>query len=308
MAGLIFNNGSVKIGYNGIPWSFSFSPTDTFMHTCAPTTRPVKSFREEAIIASSEIRSTFQDEQLYVLYSGGIDSEAILEAFRIARVDVTVVIIEFTDGSNAHDIAHARDYLKRTEYTGRLKIIPFDVKRWFASDEACSYARELQSNNVLFTPLLKAIQDNLYDGIAIVGHEEPTIHRNDTMGKWVWNRDELHYSLHKLFIRDGKHGIPSFFQWSTELLAAFVFNKHYNAAYSGLHNPTIERVERLKYSFYFEEFGLPQRLKYTGFEFLVSDILQLEDRYFSTLPFKWDRTLDIGVDEWAAEINYRKQM
>ena len=104
MADLIFNNGSLKIGYNDVPWTFRTGEHDRYMSFTSPTTRPIGSFREEAIIAVKEIRAAYAGKTLYVLYSGGIDSEAMLEAFRLAGIKITVVMIEFEDGLNSHDM------------------------------------------------------------------------------------------------------------------------------------------------------------------------------------------------------------
>lgn len=308
MAGLIFNNGSVRIGYNGVPWSFSDDPNDVFMHICEPTTREVGSFRQEAVIAAREISWTFPDTPLYAMFSGGVDSEAMMEAFRLAKVPVTAVLIEFTDGSNAHDLEYAYHYLKRELFSDRVMVLPFDIQEWLKSDACLEMGRATQTTELIYTPLFEVSQRYLRDGIMMTAHEEPSLWRQDEGGtRWVFNRHERHYSLHKYFIQAGLSGIPSFFQWSTELMASFMFNKHYVAAYNGLYNSAIWYAEQIKYGFYFDEFGLRQRPKYTGFEKLTSEIVRANERWLASLPFLWNRELETEVWEWARAVNYRRQ-
>lgn len=305
MENLIFNNGSVKIGYNDVPWTFSTSTEDVFMHKCDPTTRPVQSFRLEAIQAAKEIRAAFPGKTLYAMYSGGVDSEAMLEAFRLADVRVTVVLLEFTDGSNQHDLVWARKYLNRVRFSGDVKVIPFDIKSWIRSNECLDMARDMQTLELILTHLFKVASDHLRDGIVMTGHEEPSLWIEPGIG-WVWNKHEVHYGMHKYFIKEGLSGIPSFFQWSTELLAAFIFNKNYTPAYYGLLNKKIWSAEQLKYGFYGDQFGLEARTKYTGFEHMLSDIIRANDAWAASAPAKWDREINSELQAWSREVNYVK--
>lgn len=305
MEKLIFNNGSVQIGYNNVPWTFSNSPDDVFMHKCDPTTRPVQSFRLEAIQAAKEIREAFPGKTLYAMYSGGVDSEAMLEAFRLANVRVTVVLLEFTDGSNQHDLVWARKYLNRVKFTGDVKIIPFDIKSWIRSKECLDMAKDMQTLELILTHLFKVAYDHLRDGIVMTGHEEPSLWIEPGIG-WVWNKHEVHYGMHKYFIKEGLSGIPSFFQWSTELLAAFIFNKNYTPAYYGLLNKKIWSAEQLKYGFYHDQFGLEARTKYTGFENMLSDIIRANDAWAEIAPAKWDREVNSELQQWSLDVNYVK--
>jgi len=305
MEDLIFNNGSVKIGYNGVPWTFSSDPDDVFMHTCDPTTRPVESFRIEAIRAAQEIRKTFPGKPLYAMYSGGVDSEAMMEAFRLARIPVTAVLLEFTDGSNQHDLVWARRYLNKVSFTGDVKVIPFNIKDWLHSKECLDMARDIQTLELILTHLFKVAQDHLRDGIVMTAHEEPSLWIEPDIG-WVWNKHEVHYGLHKYFMKEKLSGIPSFFQWSTELLAAFIFNKNYTPAYYGLMNKKIWSAEQLKYGFYNSQFGLAPRTKYTGFENVLSDIIRANDAWAASSPLKWNREINSEIQAWGKEVNYRR--
>lgn len=302
MGNIILNNGSVHIGYNGVPWSFSNKKTDKFEHWHSKTSRPVGSFREEAILAAKDIRATFPAVPLYALYSGGADSEAMLEAFRLASVPVTVVIVKFTDGSNSHDIWHAFSYLKKINFTGNVKVIDLNIKDWLKSSECIDIARSMQTTELILTHIFKIASDHLKDGIVMTAHEEPSLWKED--GSWVYNRNEKHYGLHKYFLTENISGVPSFFQWSVELLTAFVFNKHYLTAYSGLYNNKIWSAEQLKYHFYKDQFSLTPRTKYTGFENLISEIVIANENWVNSLEFPWTREVDTEIFTWGNEINY----
>lgn len=302
MADLVFNNGSIKIGYNGTPWTFRNTIDDVFMHTSEPTTRPIGSFRTEAIRAAREIRKTFPGKTLYVLYSGGIDSEVVLEAFRLADIPVTVVISEFENKANDHDMVYAKAYLKRTNFTGRVLTYPVNMQSWLGSEECLNWAKETQTTGLVFTHLFRIMQAHLRDGIVITGVEEPSLWIKEGTG-WVWNRNELHFCLHKYFMKEGLSGVPSFFQWSTELMAAFIYNKHYVPAYEGLYNPSIWDAEFLKYGFYWDQFKLHQRAKYTGYEHVTSELITASEDWVDSLLFKWEAEIDYKLTDWHRDMN-----
>src|SRR5450830_795133 len=94
-----FNDGSFELGYNGVPWQLRTHQEDVFYHLAKPLRRPLESFRKEVINAASEIRES-RPGNIYIPYSGGVDSEGICEAFRLAGIAFTPLIVVYENDLN----------------------------------------------------------------------------------------------------------------------------------------------------------------------------------------------------------------
>lgn len=305
------NDGTIRLGYNGVPWQFSETNADVYTFEADPIRRKLRSFGWEAINAAKEIRAAYGDLPIYVLYSGGIDSEAVVHAFFKAGIPITAVCIKFPDSLNEHELGYAFDYFKKYNYPlSQVKLIDFDIRAWLRSNEATDLARDTQTPELGYTHLFKVALDHLSDGVVITGHEEPLVQRVDSAAgsKWVFHCHERHYSIHKFFIKYGRPGVPSFFQWSTEFLNSFMHNDHWLALFNNLYSPMIWNTEHLKYGFLGKELGLTARKKYTSFERLIPEIVASNNAWKDQLPVKWSRSCDVEINAWYQRCGVRTKV
>ena len=295
------NDGTVHLGYNNQRLNFSFDASDVYTVSADPIRRKLGSFRDEMVRAAREITSSIGAKRIYVMYSGGIDSEAVVEAFRLANLPATAVCVRYSDDLNGHDMKHAQEYFDRTGYRD-YRFIDFDVRKWLASSECRDFSREIQMIEQGYTSHLKVALDELGDGVTIYCHEEPTVWRLDDANtgarRWVFHSHERHYSVYKFFMKYGLTGVPSFFQWSTELLNSFMINPYWVALFNGLYNPTVWNSEQLKYGFYASTLDLKARKKYTGYEKLISTILSANRDLKSDPQVIWNRYCDVDIFDW----------
>jgi len=294
------NNGTIHLGYNGVPWTYSNSNDDVYTFTANAVSRKLKPFAQECYQAASEINKAFDGKPIYVLYSGGIDSEAVLHSFVKAGVPVTAVLIKFENDYNGHELQYAYNYFEKMNFKN-VKIIDFNIRDWLKSNECRSLAREVQTVELGYTHLFKVALDQLKDGVTITGHEEPLVWRvdeDDGTNKWMFHCHERHYSIHKFFMKFQQDGVPSFFQWSTEVLNSFMHNDHWVMLFNNMYSPLIWNTEQIKYGFLGKTMGLAARRKYTSFEKLVTEILEADQAWQETLPVKWSRTVNTEIFEW----------
>lgn len=304
MGSLTLNNGAVQVGYNGVPWTFSKSPDDAFFQTVAPVTRKPERFRAESIRAAQEIGEKFQGQPIFVFYSGGIDSEAVVESFRLAGVEFTVVVVVYEDGLNDHDVKNALKYLQAREMTNYLTL-NFNILDWIKSEAALDFAYSLQTSEIGFTGLLDLMRCFLpKDACIVMGFDEPYIWRTDSSNTWKYIRNERHYSLHKFFMLEGRSSVPSFFHWSAELLASFMLEPASLVLTNGLYNPTIHDWEQIKYSFYWNSHKLLQRKKYTGYEKIITQVTEANR---SLVDLGWNRKVETEVNEFLTSIGVDKR-
>ena len=304
------NDGTIHLGYNDQPWTFTNSNSDVYTFKADPIRRKLGSFKDECIRAAKEIGEAYKDKPIYVLYSGGIDSEVVFHSFRLAGVPAIAVCIQFEDNLNIHELKYAFQYFERHKVPpSQIKIIPFNERDWLQSAACKEIANNVQTVELGYTHLFQIALDHLSDGVVITGHEEPLVWAEDDpetgKRKWSFYCHERHYSIHKFFMKYERPGVPSFFQWSTELLNSFMHNDYWIALFNNQYAPGIWITEQLKYGFFGNQFNLAHRKKYTSFERLVAEILDADNAWGESLPIKWTRSQSVEIFEWFDRCNVR---
>jgi len=296
------NDDSVRLGYNASLKKRSNSPNDIYMFTALPIRRPLRPLGIEYVAAAGEIIQKFEDREPHIFYSGGIDSEAVLEAFYRTGESVTAVMIRFNDGLNAHELRYASAYLKARPKIKPI-VIDFNMTDWLGSNECLDYAREAQSCELGYTHLFKVIAEQFRDKLVLLGFDEPMCWADDSdpiVRKWIFHRHERHYSMEKFMSSQKIMGVPAFTQWSTELLNAYLSNEHWTTLFSNLYNRSIWNTEHVKYGLWWSHFGLGQRAKYHSFEKMIEKILDTDRDWKASLETKWDRHCDTEVIAWLS--------
>ena len=121
-------------------------------------------WREEMIRAARLTREDFPGEQLTLLLSGGSESEQILRAFRIAGVDIEVVIVRYENDLNHEEVWYATEICKNLQQD--YKILDFQLVKFFENDiepilDSTQIERPRMLPQVAFADLV--------DGIPITG-------------------------------------------------------------------------------------------------------------------------------------------
>lgn len=304
---VVINDGTIQLGYNGVPWTFTTKPEDRYTFDASPCRRPILPYREESIEAAKQIAKQFSGTKIYVLYSGGLDSESVLQSFKLANIQVTPVCIKFEDNLNRHDLDYAFKYLRENGFDN-VKLIEMNIRDWLKSSECRQISKECQSPELGYTHVFKTILEDLKDGIPIIAQDQPLVWRVDKPEKseWIFHANERHYSIHKFFIKYGMHGIPSFFQWSIELHNSYMYNQQWMAMFNNMYAPMFWTTSQLKTEFYYNQLKLAPRKKFTGFEQILPEILDLNWDWMATLPTVWKRGCDWNVFEWFKHTNTRR--
>ena len=93
------HNDSFIWGYNGVPFVLRESEPYKFFIEFGKLTRQPLSWKEECIETARLIYET-ANEIPFVMFSGGLDSQIVVEAFRLSGVPFNVVTIRFNDNWN----------------------------------------------------------------------------------------------------------------------------------------------------------------------------------------------------------------
>ncbi|SHN17748.1 hypothetical protein SAMN05192549_105174 [Duganella sacchari] len=260
-----FTDGSFELGYDGQPWGRRTSTDQRYYHLAKPVRRPVRPFRSEAILAAQEIRAS-RPGRIIIPYSGGADSEGICEAFRRAKVEFTPLVVVYEHELNRHDVDYAFAWCRRHGYEPIVEHI--DLDKFYASGMALELARMCQAWELAYMPVLSVMLEYRSQGFFI-GPGEASIHRvlrENGRSEWLYSESERHYCYNKFMAAANINGVPSFYQWSTELVHSVLCDPLLEALASGLYAARIWGSSILKHSLYRKHLGLQPRIKFTGFE------------------------------------------
>ena len=211
-------------------------------------------FRNECVKTAKLIGSS-TDEDINIFYSGGVDSEVVVNSFIEARVPFTCIICD--NGYNQHDISYAIKYcnLHKLNY----KIISLDAKE-FWEKELFKRAEETKCISPQLPVIMWMVEQ--IDGFNILGSAECYLSKEPD-GSWVmWEREKIatwykHYEIHNI------KGAPGFFQYTPELMLSFLENPIVKDAITNGEHITSYTFKPLVYHSIWE---MEQRTKYDGFE------------------------------------------
>jgi hypothetical protein len=232
-----------------------------------PASRSVKTYYEETKLSAEKIWEA-RLGPLYLMYSGGVDSEYILNVFLQLGMPIQPVIIKLNN-YNYHDIKYAIDFCKSKKI--EPLIIDFNFDQFVTSGEILDVANVAECSHWNLPSTFK-VTSQLQGTVLLGSHGPPHLTLNQGLEKtWYIREDEVLHSVLKWFSKKNIYGNPFFLVHSAEQYLAWLlepttldlvdFNfpgKLGNTSTKGLvynNNP---------------DFKLEARPKFTGFENIVS--------------------------------------
>lgn len=261
-------NREIVFGYDGVANARRTSPSQLF-ETWIPHVAKVTDVRTASINAARICRAS-TDKEIVVLYSGGLDSEWVLESFRLANIPVTALVVVYSDGLNQHDVLWAQAYLKRNP---QVKVIyeELDLRAWYKDPHQKQVAEWAQTPELAYTAQFQTLEKlNTSDRFFITSYDEPYLVAEDATGVREWNLtySERHYSVIKFFDALGIDGMPNWSKSTKELFAAYTYQPQWQAIAAGLYQPQVWNSELVKVPMFKTHFpAMAARTKYTGFEY-----------------------------------------
>jgi hypothetical protein len=227
------------------------------------------------ITSLSVAEQVYQHRQgkLYLMYSGGVDSEYVLNIFLSLGIDIIPVIVKLNPGYNEHDVKYAFDFCE----SKKLKpiVIDLDFNDFVKSGKIVDIAREYQIGAYQFPSTFHAMSQ--LDGTVITGnHGPPHLFLDKTTNTWHVDEIEPYHTVLKYFEKNKIHGCPFFLVYTAEQYLSFlehpIMQNLANHAYPGkLGNNSTKKFVYNDIS----DFNLVDREKYTGYENIeTSEIFQ----------------------------------
>lgn len=199
---LIYNNYLRSTG-SGPTWDVEIDPPS----------RPVGTYFDEVVRAAEMIWAQKQGE-LYLCYSGGLDSEFALSVLRHLGMAVTPVIM--CTQYNQTERKYAFDYCDAHNITP--VIINLDLDEFINSGKMLDIAKSMKcgawqiASNMWLTSQL--------DGTVITGECPPHLKKLDNL--WYHDQDQIYHSTLTYFKNNNIYGTPFFMNYTAEMVYAFL--------------------------------------------------------------------------------------
>ncbi|PCI28447.1 hypothetical protein COB52_03680 [Candidatus Kaiserbacteria bacterium] len=211
---------SFKFGYNGKWFNKRKSVYDAFEVHYEKCLRQPFDFRTECIENAKAIaRST--DLPIWVLYSGGADSEVVVRSFMAANIKFNVAIVRFAGGLNEHDTHYATELCDREKLC--YQFFDIDIEEFFSSKQAFSYAEMAVCASPIMLYHFWAIDQ--IDGYPILGYGEPRFLKRDKADpSSIWDSvdEEVDSAAIRFLLARERAGCGSYFQYSSELMLSYL--------------------------------------------------------------------------------------
>lgn len=205
------------LGYEFFGRHSGYHPENSLLVRFGELTASVKSGFEEAQNVAQCIVKNFT-EPLTLFLSGGVDSEAMAQAFLAAGVPFHIVIARYNRGLNDFDIEWAIQFCR--EKNLNYELLEIDLDEFFESGRHAFLADRYRCRSPQFTVHFEMMLKT--KGVALMPWQPPGV--GVTAGKKiVLGFPEDHYfSYYRFFITEQKPGVPFFFLYTPELIASFL--------------------------------------------------------------------------------------
>jgi hypothetical protein len=248
------------------------------------------SFHEESKLIAQEINDK-KIGKIYLLYSGGIDSEYVLSVFLELKIEIIPVIIKLSPSYNDHDIKYAFEFCKAKKLNPIIIDIDFDdfVKSGKIVDVALAY------KNWCYPLMATAYASTKIDGTLLLAVGATTIVlKNKYNGKWFLGLHETNFAWCNWFIENKMYGIPYFINFSPNQFYSWITDPFYmdkiltdtepEPEYQNVNPWGYEWISRnslyFKSEMYqkFSKYDLAKRPKFIGYEIIRnSEIIKHEN-------------------------------
>jgi hypothetical protein len=187
--------------------------------------RTPKTFHEE-LVTNAEIIHSLSNRPIYLMYSGGMDSEYILDIFLSLKIPITPVIIKLSN-YNTYDVDFAIAYCEGKSITPLIIDIDFD--HFVTSGKFLEIANDINCPVYQYPSIFYAA--GKLDGIILKGSDEPHFAKID--GNWMFDEMERIYTVARWYEKYNIEGTPAFINWSAETLLAFMNDPAITALFNG---------------------------------------------------------------------------
>ena len=197
---------------------------DTWHVEIDPPKRKVKSYFEETVETAKYMYENKSGE-LYLLYSGGLDSQYVFNVYHRLGFKFKPVIIRlqgrYSDQDyNIHETQYAFDHCRSLG----IKPIEYclDVDKFIESGEAFDLAKTFYCGSWWLVSTMKVA--SWCDGFVTMGNDPPYLKYLQDKDEWVLEELEYIHSILKYFTINKLEGCPFLLSYTPEMMLSFLLD------------------------------------------------------------------------------------
>lgn len=231
---------------------------------------------QESCEAAKEIEATKQGN-LYLMYSGGVDSEYALNVFLSLGIKITPVIVKLNPDYNNFDISYA--YRFCLEKNIDPITVDIDYDQFVISGKMLETAKIIKSEVYHYTTTAYAIGQ--LDGTVICGDGEPYIKKNESTGGWDVTIYEYDYALPNFYKIYNIPGTAHFNRYTPGMMRSFLESQRIKQLASNKITGKLGSHSS-KFVIYnqFNDFNIVKRPKFHGYETIDLNKIKEHEDFF----------------------------
>lgn len=298
---------NLRFGYgSGLFNPIEKTGPNTMWCSYARATRTPLSFPDECVRTAQLLKQQADSlgRDVYVLLSGGVDSEVTAKAFIEAGISFQPITFRFNHGLNEHELVYVRKFCER--HGLETQYYDIDIGSWSQTIEARDLFVNSQAQYFEMVPHMKLMNViwNELNGIPVMGNGDLFLEKSAT-GQWQYVEFEYILAWFRHAIRNGVLGGIGFFQHTPEMTLAALQDPQMETLGLGRDekaNRLLQDGRMAKYVMYHKHWpDLERRKKFHGGEFvqrwyapLVASLrarraVQYDDKW--TMPYAQFRAL-----------------
>jgi hypothetical protein len=282
-----------------------------------PPRRKIKSYFEESCISANEIYSN-KTGHLYLLFSGGLDSQYVFNIFKRLKFNFTPIIIRLqgryhNEDYNAHESKYAIEECQRNNVDPL--IIKFDFDKFLESGELFEICNEIQLGHHHLAMRMKLI--TMIDGFVVQGDGEPYLVYDKDDDTWKILETEIAHSLLNFHKIKNIPGCPFFLSYTPEMFLSFLTdpiiidlaNKKYPGKLSSDSSKGHIYNRNSNFNLIPYNYQTKVRIKHTGFELIDSSPLMEHPAMieYQNIREKWNGSALLGWHQLVDDLSiYQK--
>lgn len=191
------------------------------------------------------------DRKIFVMLSGGLDSEVVVKAFLAAGVEFEAITYRFTGGLNDHEVKFVDAFIARHQI--RHRYFDIDIAKWAYSDECKDLMLGSGAASLALAPHMKLMNHIWFElgGLPVLGNGD--MYFEKLGGKWNYVELEYMLSWYRHAVRFGILGGIGFFQYTPEITLSMLRHPKFERLGKNedkMANKLYDTSKYIKYSIY----------------------------------------------------------
>lgn len=240
----------------------SYTKDNEYIVSVGRCSRVPLNFKDEAVYTAHLIKEKAGLQDIWISYSGGIDSEFLVHTFLAAGINFKVATNVFKNGYNQYDVSRSRKFCNK--YGLKLHEFELDVEQFWDN-----HVEDFSSKTITHSPHFSThmhLWDQL-DGYIVAGHGDPIfLLKKDG---WMYRVKEQEDSVYRYAQWRNRDMAPGFYAYTPELLLSFIMEKEISNMFLMHRWTNVDNVMFPKYDVYSKYYDIEHRIKQTGFEKLT---------------------------------------